>query len=226
MSMDSTARSGIDWATAVTTHDIANERPLYELSKRALDIVLATAFLLAVLPIWCTIALLIRFTSSGPVLYLHERCGKDGARFLCYKFRTMKTDAEAVRETLLHLNEMSGPVFKIRRDPRITLVGRWLRKSSLDELPQLVNVLRGDMSIVGPRPPLPREVERYTDHQRRRLGVKPGLTCLWQVSGRNLIDFDEWVELDIAYIKNRGFLYDLRLIARTIPAVLSCRGAV
>ena len=201
-------------------------RPVYEFAKRVFDIVLSATALLLLLPLWVAIVLIIRLTSHGPAIFAQTRSGKDGRPFTCYKFRTMVSDAETLRHQLLHLNEMSGPVFKIRHDPRKTTVGRILRKTSLDELPQLLNVLRGDMSIVGPRPPLPAEVAEYTPHQAQRLAVKPGLTCLWQVSGRNLIDFDEWVELDIAYIKRRSFWYDITLILRTIPAVLSTKGAV
>lgn len=202
------------------------ERPVYEAAKRFLDVTTASAVLIAALPLWIAVALVVKLTSAGPVLYVHQRCGKDGRPFACYKFRTMTSDAEQQRSALLAHNEMHGPVFKIRNDPRITSAGWWLRKTSLDELPQLLNVLRGDMSIVGPRPPLPREVDLYTERQFLRLSVKPGLTCLWQVSGRNLIsNFDEWVTLDLMYIERRGFRQDLMLILRTIPAVLSTRGA-
>ena len=141
------------------------------------------------------------------------------------KFRSMVTDAEKIKEKLAHMNEMDGPVFKIKRDPRITKVGRFIRKTSIDELPQLFNIIAGDMSMVGPRPPLPSEVEQYEPWQRRRLSVKPGLTGLWQVSGRNQVDFDEWMQLDLAYIDNWSLWMDVKILFRTVPAVLFHRGA-
>jgi lipopolysaccharide/colanic/teichoic acid biosynthesis glycosyltransferase len=145
--------------------------------------------------------------------------------FTLYKFRTMVENAHQRRQELLHLNEMSGPTFKLRRDPRVTAIGRILRKFSLDELPQLLNVLRGDMSLVGPRPPIPEEVAEYTPWQRRRLSMKPGLTCLWQISGRNEVDFNRWIELDLEYIDSWTPLLDLKILLKTIPVVLSGRGA-
>lgn len=199
---------------------------LYEVAKRGLDILVAALCLAVSLPIWCAAALLVRLTSQGPVLFRQVRSGKDGVPFVCFKFRTMTADAEKRRDQLLVINEMSGPVFKVKHDPRITWVGAVLRKASIDELPQLLNVLRGEMSLVGPRPPLPSEVDRYTATQRQRLLVKPGLTCLWQISGRNLIDFDRWIELDIEYVRRRSFLFDLVILVQTVPAVLSGRGAV
>jgi lipopolysaccharide/colanic/teichoic acid biosynthesis glycosyltransferase len=142
-----------------------------------------------------------------------------------HKFRSMRVDAEALKAQLLHLNEMGGPVFKIKNDPRVTRVGRFLRKTSLDELPQFLDVLVGNMSLVGPRPPLPSEVSQYDAHHRRRLSVKPGITCLWQISGRNEIDFDEWVDLDLRYIDNWTYLLDLKILLQTVPAVLRKKGA-
>ncbi len=169
---------------------------------------------------------LIRFRSPGaPAIYRQTRIGQHGKPFTLYKFRTMDADAEARRADVLPLNEVDGPVFKMDHDPRGVDRLRWLRKYSLDELPQFWNVVKGDMSIVGPRPPLPEEVAQYTDYQRQRLAVKPGLTCTWQVEGRSEIPFDEWVELDLEYIRTRSTLGDLKLIARTIPAVISARGA-
>jgi lipopolysaccharide/colanic/teichoic acid biosynthesis glycosyltransferase len=159
------------------------------------------------------------------VLFRQERCGLRGRRFILLKFRTMVEDADRRRPEVDHLNVMDGPVFKAPGDPRVTGLGRWLRRSSLDELPQLVNVLRGDMSLVGPRPPLPDEVARYQSWQRRRLAMKPGLTCLWQVSGRSGLDFATWMELDLAYIDSWSLWLDLRILARTVPAVLRGRGA-
>lgn len=142
-----------------------------------------------------------------------------------FKFRSMRVDAEGLKPSLLHMNEMSGPVFKLTHDPRVTRVGAVLRQTSIDELPQLVNVLLGSMSLVGPRPPLPSEVALYDDMHRRRLSVKPGLTCLWQIAGRNDIDFDRWMELDLAYIDNWSYLNDVKIMFRTIPAVLRRHGA-
>lgn len=201
-------------------------RPLYEVSKRVFDILFALLLLLVTLPVLLVAAILIRLTSPGPILFRQVRCGKDGKLFVCYKLRTMVDGAEAMQAQLVHLNEMTGPVFKAHNDPRVTPVGRWLRKMSIDELPQLFNVLRGEMSIVGPRPPLPREVVQYGSYERRRLAVKPGLTCLWQVSGRSLLGFEDWVALDLEYIARRSFWYDLLLVLRTIPAVIFARGAM
>jgi exopolysaccharide biosynthesis polyprenyl glycosylphosphotransferase len=193
--------------------------------KRAVDVGLSLVILTLGLPIVLVIALAIKLTSSGGVLYRQTRCGLNGRLFTLYKFRTMVENAHQRRQELLHLNEMSGPTFKLRRDPRVTAIGRILRKFSLDELPQLLNVLRGDMSLVGPRPPIPEEVAEYTAWQRRRLSMKPGLTCLWQISGRNEVDFNRWIELDLEYIDSWTPLLDLKILLKTIPVVLSGRGA-
>jgi exopolysaccharide biosynthesis polyprenyl glycosylphosphotransferase len=195
------------------------------MAKRALDVCVAGLVLLLALPAVGAIAFLIKITSGGSVLFRQTRCGLNGRFFTLYKFRTMVADAEERRSALLHLNVMNGPVFKLRSDPRVTLFGRFLRKFSLDELPQLWNVLRGDMSLVGPRPPIPEEVARYQRWQRRRLAMKPGLTCLWQISGRNEIDFDRWMQLDLEYIDSWTPLLDLKILLKTIPVVLSGRGA-
>jgi exopolysaccharide biosynthesis polyprenyl glycosylphosphotransferase len=195
------------------------------LLKRALDVALSGLVLLLALPVVSVIALAIKVTSGGNVFFRQTRCGLNGRFFTLYKFRTMVEDAEERRRELLHLNEMNGPVFKLRRDPRVTWFGRFLRRFSLDELPQFWNVLRGDMSLVGPRPPIPEEVARYQRWQRRRLAMKPGLTCLWQISGRNNLDFDRWMELDLEYIDSWTPLLDLKILVKTIPAVLSGRGA-
>jgi lipopolysaccharide/colanic/teichoic acid biosynthesis glycosyltransferase len=211
---------------AVLTPAAPGSSWLYEAAKRGLDFGVAALLLVVALPVWCAAALLVRLTSPGPILFRQVRSGKDGAPFVCFKFRTMVADAEQRRDHLLRINEMSGPVFKVKRDPRITWVGAVLRKTSVDELPQLINVLRGEMSLVGPRPALPSEVDRYSAIQRQRLLVKPGLTCLWQISGRNLIDFDRWIELDIEYVRRRSFLLDLTILVQTVPAVISGRGAV
>jgi exopolysaccharide biosynthesis polyprenyl glycosylphosphotransferase len=195
------------------------------MAKRFLDVCLSSLLLLLGLPVVGGIALLIKITSQGNVLFRQTRCGLNGRIFTLYKFRTMVEDAELRRRNLEHLNEMNGPVFKLRSDPRVTAFGRFLRRFSLDELPQLWNVVRGDMSLVGPRPPIPEEVARYQRWQRRRLSMKPGLTCLWQVSGRNQIDFDQWMQLDLEYIDSWSPMLDFKILLKTIPAVLSGRGA-
>ena len=195
------------------------------LVKNGIDLALACALLVLAAPLLGLIALLIKATSRGPVIFKQVRCGLGGREFVFYKFRSMVENAEEAQSELQHLNEMSGPVFKIGKDPRCTPVGRFLRKFSLDELPQLVNILKGDMSFVGPRPPLPREVENYQRWQRRRLRMKPGLTCLWQVRGRNEIDFEEWMKLDLQYIDNWSLLLDVKIALKTIPIVLLGKGA-
>ena len=195
------------------------------MAKRALDIALASLLLLLALPVVTVIALAIKMTSGGSVFFRQTRCGLNGRFFTLYKFRTMVEDAEERRRELMHLNEMQGPVFKLKSDPRVTLVGRFLRRFSLDELPQFWNVLRGDMSLVGPRPPIPEEVAQYKRWQRRRLAMKPGLTCLWQISGRNNIDFDRWMQLDLEYIDSWSPMLDLKILLKTIPVVLTGKGA-
>jgi lipopolysaccharide/colanic/teichoic acid biosynthesis glycosyltransferase len=177
------------------------------------------------LPFVPLIALAIKLDSRAPVLYKSVRLGKDGEPFVFYKFRSMVEGAHESTRYLRHLNETGGPVFKSARDPRVTRVGRFLRRTSIDEIPQLWNVVRGDMTLVGPRPPIPEEVEKYEPWQRRRLEVKPGLTCLWQVSGRSKLGFDEWMRLDIQYTQNMTFMLDLKILLRTIPAVISREGA-
>jgi exopolysaccharide biosynthesis polyprenyl glycosylphosphotransferase len=193
--------------------------------KRFLDIVIATLGLVGSLPCWLAIGIAIKLDSPGPILHIQERVGLNGRRFRFYKFRSMYEDAEKRLEALLVHNEATGPVFKMRNDPRITRVGAIIRRSSLDELPQLINILRGDMSLVGPRPPLPREVEQYRLSDHLRLSVKPGLTCLWQISGRSDCTFDQWMELDLNYVQNQSLKLDLTILVRTFWAVLSCRGA-
>jgi lipopolysaccharide/colanic/teichoic acid biosynthesis glycosyltransferase len=201
------------------------ERPAYDISKRIVDIAGGALLLVVTTPIWLTAAALIKLTSSASVLFIQTRLGKDGAPFPCIKFRTMDPDADDRKVHLLHLNEIDGPMFKMRDDPRITRMGRWLRKLSIDELPQLICVLRGEMSLVGPRPSLPNEVEEFSAENRRRLAVKPGITGLWQVSGRSDLSFEQWMELDLEYVKRRSFWFDLWLMARTVPAVILQRGA-
>ena len=194
-------------------------------AKRALDVTVSAFLLLVTLPIIGVATLAIHLSSPGSVLFRQERLGLNGRIFTLYKFRTMIEDAHRMRGEVAHLNEMNGPVFKLRNDPRVTSVGRFLRRFSLDEIPQLWNVFKGDMSLVGPRPPLPEEVWAYERWQRRRLSMKPGLTCLWQVSGRNHVDFDQWMQLDLEYIDSWSPSLDLKILLRTIPAVLSGRGA-
>lgn len=196
-----------------------------QIAKRVLDILGAAGVLVVTAPFMALAALAIRLDSPGPVLFRQERVGRGESRFILYKFRTMYQDAEEKLEQLKAHNEASGPLFKMKNDPRITRVGRILRRMSIDELPQLYNVLKGDMSLVGPRPPLPREVEQYQDWHRRRLAVAPGITGLWQVSGRSDLTFDEMVLLDLYYIENWSLFLDFKILLRTIPQVVFARGA-
>ena len=193
--------------------------------KRAVDVVIAAILFLLVLPWVPLVSLAIWLETRMPILYRCVRLGKDGRPFVFYKFRSMVQGAHESARYVLHLNQVSGPVFKSANDPRVTRVGRFLRRTSLDELPQLYNVLRGEMTLVGPRPPIPEEVEAYEPWQRLRLAVKPGITCLWQVSGRSKLGFEEWMRLDIQYIQSMSLANDLRILARTVPAVLSREGA-
>ena len=188
--------------------------------KRVLDIAVSTVGLLILLPLLPCIALLIKITSRGPVFFSQTRVGRNGRLFRLYKFRTMVKDAEQLRANLSSRNEIDGPVFKMALDPRITPVGAWLRRSSIDEFPQLWNVFLGEMSLVGPRPPLPSEVAQYEKWHRRRLSIKPGLTCLWQVSGRHRVDFKNWMKLDLQYIDSWSWWSDVKILLRTIPALL------
>jgi exopolysaccharide biosynthesis polyprenyl glycosylphosphotransferase len=193
--------------------------------KRTIDVAGALFGLTVLLPVFAATAIAIRLASRGPLFYHQERVGLAGRRFKMHKFRSMYPDAERRLHEVMSHNEMTGPVFKMTNDPRITPVGRWIRKFSVDELPQLWNVLVGEMSLVGPRPPLPREVEQYERWQRRRLSMKPGITCLWQVSGRNDIDFETWMKLDMEYIDNWSLGLDLKILFKTIPVVLLAKGA-
>ena len=194
--------------------------------KRGLDVVGATLTLVLGAPLFGLIALAVLITNGRPIFYRWEVVGQDGRPFTGYKFRTMVRDADKLRDDLLLHNEMNGPVFKIRRDPRVTPLGQVLRGYSLDETPQFWSVLKGDMSLVGPRPLYPHEYERAMPEQRRKLSVKPGITCLWQVSGRSRVaDFSEWVALDLKYIGEWSIWLDIKILARTIPAVLWRRGA-
>ncbi len=198
----------------------------YNFCRRFRDIFCSALALLVLWPFMLITAIAIVIDSPGaPAIFVQERIGKDGKPFKFYKFRSMCADAEAKLESLMALNEMDGPAFKIKDDPRITRVGKFIRACSIDELPQLINILKGDMSIVGPRPPLPREVAQYTDYDNQRLLVVPGLTCYWQIkTNRNDIAFDEWVALDVKYIKERSFLTDWKIIFMTVGAVLGMNG--
>lgn len=195
------------------------------LIKRAMDFVVSLVMLIVLSPLLLVIALLIKFTSPGPVFFKQERMGMNKRKFKLIKFRSMVVDAEQRKKDLAALNEQEGPVFKIKNDPRITPIGRFIRKTSIDELPQLINVIKGEMSLVGPRPPLPTEVDQYDWIYRRRLSIKPGLTCLWQVGGRNNIPFSRWMELDREYIDNWSIWLDIKILLKTIPVVLFGRGA-
>ena len=197
----------------------------YATAKRLLDLVFACSLLGLAAPIMLLAALLVKLTSPGPVFFKQIRVGRGGKQFWCYKFRSMCVDAEAKKAALMHLNEASGPVFKIKRDPRLTPVGGILRKLSIDELPQLWNILRGDMSVVGPRPPLPAEVAQYGVRELGRLAVHPGLTCLWQINGRSNIPFERWMELDLIYIDTMSLRNDIKIVCRTVPTVLFGLGA-
>jgi len=213
---------GVPFLTFTTTPSNETQLAL----KRLLDVAISVVLLLLTAPVLSIAALLIKLTSPGSVVFKQTRIGLNGRLFTLYKFRTMIEDAHARRDEIAHLNEMNGPAFKAKEDPRVTAVGKWMRRFSLDEIPQLWNVLKGDMSLVGPRPPIPEEVASYHRWHRRRLSMKPGLTCLWQVSGRNEIaDFDRWMQLDLQYIDNWSPSLDLKILLRTIPVVLSGRGA-
>lgn len=198
----------------------------YWLWRRIQDVLLSILGLVALWPLMLIVAIAIVIDSPGASpIFAQTRVGRDGKEFTFYKFRSMKPNAEAELENLLQYNEMEGPAFKIKNDPRITRVGRFIRKASIDELPQLWNVLRGDMSIVGPRPGLPREVAQYDDYAKQRLFITPGLTCFWQIqSNRNSLSFDEWLELDIKYIRERSFLVDWKIIFKTFGTILDMNG--
>ncbi|MFR9070481.1 sugar transferase [Paraclostridium tenue] len=207
-------------------YTVNKKNNIYYILKRIIDILGSSIGLIILSPIFILVAILIKLEDpKGKIIFKQDRNGKNAKIFKMYKFRSMIHNAEELLASLQEKNEMNGPVFKIKEDPRITKIGKFIRKTSIDELPQLINVLKGDMSLVGPRPPIPREVEQYNDYQMQRLSVKPGITCIWQVSGRNDIDFDEWVELDLKYIRERSTLLDLKLIFMTIPALLGDKHA-
>ena len=224
MQLETKARQ--DDAGAVATGDVVlNDTLAYIAGKRLFDLSVGLLAFVFVIPIVPLIALMIKLDSPGPVFYRQDRVGRGGRPFRFYKFRSMYREADRRRTELESRNEQEGPVFKIKADPRITPVGQFLRRSSVDEIPQILNVLRGDMSIVGPRPPLPVEVARYQPWHRRRLDVKPGITCLWQIAGRSQIGFDEWMRLDMEYLRTRSLRTDLAIFLKTLPAVMARRGA-
>lgn len=197
----------------------------YEAIKRLIDITCSFVGILVLSPLFIIIAIIIKFTSKGPVFFSQKRVGKYGREFDMYKFRSMVVNAEELKEKLAAQNEMSGPMFKMKDDPRVTKVGKFIRKTSIDELPQLWNVLKGDMSLVGPRPSLPKEVAQFEGWMYKRLEVKPGLTCYWQVSGRNNIDFEDWMKLDVKYVEERNLFVDIKLIFKTIFVLFGDKNA-
>ena len=197
----------------------------YKFSKRTLDIICSTLGLIILSPVLLIVAILIKLESKGPVIFSQKRVGLNGNEFKMYKFRSMVQNAEELKEKLAKQNEMSGPMFKMKDDPRVTKVGKFIRKTSIDEIPQLINVIKGDMSLVGPRPSLPKEVAKFEPWMLDRLNVKPGLTCYWQVSGRNNIDFIEWMKLDLQYVEDRSFLLDLKLIFKTFFVLFGDKNA-
>ena len=208
------------------TFESTPDKLLHLLIKRLFDIVFSGITLLILSPIFATTAIIIKLSSKGPVFFKQQRCSLYGRRFMLYKFRTMVQNAEAKLNDLLIYNEMDGPVFKMKDDPRVTKIGKFLRKFSIDELPQFWNVLTGDMSLVGPRPPLPTEVDKYKPWQRRRLSMRPGITCQWQAYGRsNIKDFNEWMKLDLEYIDSWSLLLDCKILFKTVPVVLFGIGA-
>lgn len=201
------------------------ESMVYIILKRLMDIVCSVMGLLFLCPILLIISIAIKLESKGPVIFKQERVGKNRKPFLMYKFRSMIVNAEELKEKLEAQNEMSGPMFKIKEDPRVTKVGKFIRKTSLDELPQLVNILKGEMSLVGPRPSLPQEVAQFDPWMMRRLDVQPGLTCYWQVAGRNNIGFKEWMEMDVYYANTRDLKTDIKLIFKTVAVLFGDKNA-
>ena len=216
----------IDWASFLPERVNTTSYRVQQVIKRIIDIVLSATLLVLLSPLFLVVAILVKLTSEGPVFYEFRVLGKNARRFVAYKFRTMVQNADELKPSLLHNNEMRGPAFKMRADPRVTPLGKWLRKFSIDELPQLWSVLVGDMSLVGPRPPFADEFVRYEPWQWGRLAVTPGITCIWQVTGRSDIrDFDEWARLDMRYIREWNLWLDAKILLMTIPAVLRGKGA-
>ena len=198
---------------------------MYNFVKRFIDIFCSALGIILLSPVFIIVGTIIKLDSRGPVIFSQKRVGKDGKEFKMYKFRSMVVNAEELKKKLMHQNEMSGPMFKMKDDPRITKIGKFIRKTSIDELPQLINVLKGEMSLVGPRPSLPKEVAQFETWMMRRLDVKPGLTCYWQVSGRNNIDFDDWMKLDIKYVEDRTIKLDIKLIFKTFFVLFGDKNA-
>lgn len=200
-------------------YDYKDVRFLYRFVKRFIDIVISLTGLIVLIPVFFLVFIAIKIESKGKAIFVQERVGYRGKKFNMYKFRSMVVDAEELKDKLMDQNEMSGPMFKMREDPRITKVGRFIRKTSIDELPQLFNVLKGEMSLVGPRPSLPSEVKEFDKWMLERLSVKPGITCFWQVSGRNDIGFEEWMRLDVKYAREKNILLDVKLIFKTFSVL-------
>lgn len=200
----------------ITLHEDDLKMELYYFFKRLIDVIGAFLGLVVLSPIILIISILIKLDSNGPILFSQDRVGKDKKVFKMYKFRSMVVNAEELKSKLKEQNEMSGPMFKMKEDPRVTKIGKFIRKTSIDELPQLINVIKGEMSLVGPRPSLPKEVEQFEPWMMERFQVKPGLTCYWQVYGRNDIDFEDWMKLDIKYVQERNIFIDLKLIFKTV----------
>ena len=203
----------------------ANGGKGYLFFKRFFDIILSLLGLICLSPVLIIVAIAIKLESEGPVLFSQDRVGKDGKTFKMYKMRSMVSNAEELKKKLLKQNEMSGPMFKMKDDPRITKVGKFIRKTSIDEIPQLINIIKGDMSLVGPRPSLPKEVAEFEPWMYERLVVKPGLTCYWQVMGRNNIDFEDWMKLDIKYVRERNLFLDMKLVIKTFFVLFGDKNA-
>lgn len=201
------------------------KRRIYNFVKRSIDIVASIIGIILTSPVLLIVCILIKLESKGPAVFRQRRVGQNGVEFYMYKLRSMRNDAELVKETLKDKNEMDGPMFKIKNDPRVTMIGKFIRKTSIDELPQLFNVLKGEMSLVGPRPSLPEEVAHFENWMLKRNEVKPGLTCYWQVQGRNSIDFRTWMKLDLQYVEERNIIIDIRLILKTISVLFGDKNA-
>lgn len=201
------------------TYEEEKEKTFYIFMKRCIDLILSLIGMIVLIPVFIITAIAIKLDSKGKVIFAQERVGYKGKIFKMYKFRSMVSNAEELKSKLLDKNEMSGPMFKMKEDPRVTKVGKFIRKTSIDELPQIINVIKGEMSLVGPRPSLPNEVEKFEPWMLERLSVKPGLTCYWQISGRNDIDFNEWMKMDIKYINDRNLIVDLKTILKTFAVL-------
>ncbi|MGL5416397.1 MAG: sugar transferase [Clostridium sp.] len=205
--------------------NVIEEKIIYETLKRGMDICLSLIGIILLSPVLCIVGVLIKKDSKGPVIFSQKRVGYKGKEFRMYKFRSMVIDAEEIKKELEKENEMSGPMFKMKDDPRITKIGKFIRKTSIDELPQLFNVLKGEMSLVGPRPSLPHEVEKFEEWMLIRIKVKPGLTCYWQVMGRNNIEFEDWMKLDKKYVEKRSLVLDIKLIFKTFFVLFGDKNA-